>query len=275
MKNYLLPVLEDYYEEILSIESKLSVSKTLLEIGAEKLKEENQIDRAFFTAITSFRDISLIGAEENLYTPDYFYSVYFSTLNDEVSKIINERCCYAVSQSYEALENYLIEILSEYLFLNQEKILELKLIEIQTPLIRVEIREIIKRNQKLNNKGLIHILRKLSSHFREFELKNIYGVSITQWFDLISMIRHTLVHNRQVISPALLEYISEQKATAMFDQFFKRKQIGKNICVYIEMNTASDIINWLNTFAHFIFKSLSLSLRLSIAIEEYNPYKNR
>lgn len=249
----------------------MSVSKTLLEIGAKKLKEENISDREFYTAITSFRDISLIDAEENLFTPDYFYKVCFSDLNDEVEKIINERCCYAVSQSYEALENYFIEILTEYLFFNQEKLIELKLIEIQIPLIRIEIREIIKKNQKINNKGLLHILRKLSSHFREFEFKNIYGVNITQWFDLVSMIRHTLVHNRQVISPALLDYIKEQKANLMFGQFFKRKHIGKSVCIYIEMNTASDLINWLNTFAHFIFKSLSLSLGLPINIQEYNP----
>ena len=87
------------------------------------------------------------------------------------------------------------------------------------------------------------------------------------------MIRHTLVHNRQVILPGLLDYINEQKAIVMFDQFFKRKQIGKNVCIYIEMNTASDLINWLNTFAHFIFKSLSLSLGLAINIQEYNPYE--
>lgn len=274
MKNYLLPILENYYEEILSIESKLTMSKILIEIGANTMHKENQFDGKLFGAITSFRDISLINAEENLFKPDYSYQIYLSNLDEEVQKIINERCCYGISQSYEALENYFIEILSEYFFYNQEKLLELKLIEIQTPLIREEIREIIKRNQKVNNKGLFHIIRKISPHFRKFEYKNIYGVNITQWFDLIAMIRHTLVHNRQVILPGLLEYINDQKAIVMFDKFFKRKKIGKNVCIYIEMNTTSDLINWLNTFAHFIFKSLSLSLGLTINIKEYNPYEN-
>ena len=272
MKNYLLPVLENYYEEILSIESKLSVSKTLLEIGAKKIKEENQDGREFFTAITSYRDISLINAQENLFTPNYNYLIFFSTLDDEVQKIVNERCCYAVAQSYEALESFFIDILTEYFFLNQEKLLILKLVEVSNPLIRNEIRVILKRNQKDNNKGLIHITRKLSDHFREYEFKNIYGINITQWFDLISKIRHILVHNRQVISADFLEYIRETKATLMFDQFFKRKQIGKNVCIYIEINTAGEIIHWLNGFAHFIFKSLSLSLELRTDIEEYNPY---
>jgi hypothetical protein len=74
--------------------------------------------------------------------------------------------------------------------------------------------------------------------------------------------------------PGLLDYINEQKAIVMFEQFFKRKQIGKNVCIYIEMNTASDLINWLNTFAHFIFKSLSLSLGVPISIQEYNVHRN-
>ncbi|MGF2413881.1 MAG: hypothetical protein ACQUYJ_16235, partial [Ferruginibacter sp.] len=75
-------------------------------------------------------------------------------------------------------------------------------------------------------------------------------------------------------SPSFLNYINEQKANLMFDRFFKRKQIGKSICIYIEMDRASELINWLNTFSHFIFKSLSLSLGLKINIQEYNPYRN-
>ncbi|MEI9955400.1 MAG: hypothetical protein WDM90_03615 [Ferruginibacter sp.] len=159
MKNYLLPILENYYEEILSIESKLLLSKSLINIGSEKIKEDPK-ERILFSAITSFRDISLIGADENLFLPDYSYQVYFSKLDEEVEKIMNERCCYAVAQSYEVIESYLVNILTEYFFYNQDQLIKLKSNAPSNALIKEEVREIIKNNKGINNKTLIHALRK-------------------------------------------------------------------------------------------------------------------
>lgn len=55
------------------------------------------------------------------------------------------------------------------------------------------------------------------------------------------MIRHTLVHNRQIISNKLLEYLDTTKANTMFERHFKRKKIGNNIYIFLEKNIASDI----------------------------------
>jgi hypothetical protein len=113
------------------------------------------------------------------------------------------------------------------------------------------------------------MVRKISTHFRTHEAKNIHGVNISQWFDLVTMIRHTLVHNRQIISNRLLKYIEKQKANEMFDRHFQRKRIDNKVCIYLERNTASDIIDWLNTFAHFIFVGLSKEANMSLNIPQY------
>ena len=138
-------------------------------------------------------------------------------------------------------------------------------------MLRETIREKVKKGQGVNNKGLLAMVRKISPHFRTHESKNIHGVNISQWFDLITMIRHTLVHNRQIISSRLLKYLEKQKANEMFDRHFQRKSIDNKICIYLEKNTASDIINWLNTFAHFIFVSLSQEANLSFDVPQYVP----
>jgi hypothetical protein len=132
----------------------------------------------------------------------------------------------------------------------------------------------VKLKQKTNNKGLIAIVRKLSPHFRNHESNNIHRVQITQWFDLVSVIRHTLIHNRQIISQRLLMYLETNKAnkaSEMFDRHFKRKKIGDGVCIYLERNTASDVIDWLNTFAHFIFAGLSMEAKLSLEVPQYVP----
>jgi hypothetical protein len=127
----------------------------------------------------------------------------------------------------------------------------------------------VKKGQGVNNKGLLAMVRKMSPHFRTHESKNFHDVNISQWFDLVTMIRHTLVHNRQIISYRLLKYIKNQKANEMFDRHFQRKIIDTKVCIYLEKNTASDIITWLNTFAHFIFVGISKEANLSLDIPQY------
>ena len=109
------------------------------------------------------------------------------------------------------------------------------------------------------------MVRKISPHFRTHETKNIHNVNISQWFDLVTMIRHTLVHNRQIISSRLLKYLEKQKANEMFDRHFQRKRIDNRVCIYLEKNTATDIINWLNTL-HTLFLSDYLRKLISLYI---------
>lgn len=52
----------------------------------------------------------------------------------------------------------------------------------------------------------------LSKHFRDHESNNIHDVNITQWFDMVSTIRHILVYNRQVVSGYLLDYVDLHNA---------------------------------------------------------------
>ena len=133
------------------------------------------------------------------------------------------------------------------------------------------IREYIKRKKETNNKGLLSMIRKLSMHFREFEGNNIHKVNICQWFDLLSIVRHCVVHNREVISPRFLKYLETHKSNAMFDRHFNRKRIDGEIRIFLQPDIASDIMNWLNSFAHFIFVSLSKEAGLSLKVSSYIP----
>jgi len=152
---------------------------------------------------------------------------------------------------------------------NQNKLSLLKFSNGNLILLRDTIRSMVKKKQGSNNKGLLAIVRKVSPHFITYEANNIHEVNISQWFDLLTMIRHTLVHNRQIISQRLLDYIVKQKANEMFDRHFKRKKINNQICIYLDGNTASDVFSWLHTFAHFIFVGLSKEAKLSLHIPQY------
>ena len=270
MRNYLLNILEDYFSEILAIEGKLILSESFLTTKKDDIIKEKRINKSIVSAITSYRDLSLIKADVNLFTPNYSYLITTDNLENEIKDVVSQHCCFAVSQAYEVFESFLIEILTEFLLNNQEKLKLIKFVS-EDIILKETIRNMMKQNQRTNNKGLLSMIRKISPHFRKHESKNIYKVDMTQWFDLVSMIRHTLVHNRQIISPKLLAYLDTQKANAMFDRHFQRKKIGNNVCVFLEKNITSDILNWLNAFAYFIFGSLSLEAKLPLNVPQYIP----
>ena len=249
--NYLLKILNAYFDEILSIEGRLTVSESFLNAKRDDITKEYRVYKSIVSAITSYRDLSLLQGGENLFTPNFSYEMTVDTMPNEIKDIISQQSCFAVSQAYEVFESFLIELITEYLLNNQNKLQLLKFSNGNLILLRETIRGMVKKGQGVNNKGLLAMVRKISPHFQIHEVKNIHNVNISQWYDLVTIIRHTLVHNRQIISSRLLKYIEKQKANEMFDRHFQRKIIGNKICIYLEKNTASDIIDWLNTFAHF------------------------
>jgi len=269
--NYLLKILNAYFDEVLSIEGRLTVSESFLNAKKDDIIKENRTHKSVVSSITCYRDLSLLQGGDNLFTPNFSYEMSVDTMANEIKDIISQQSCFAVSQAYEVFESFLIELITEYLLNNQNKLQLLKFTNGNLILLRETIREMVKKGQGVNNKGLLAMVRKISPHFRTHEAKNIHDVNISQWFDLVTMIRHTLVHNRQIISNRLLKYIEKQKANEMFDRHFQRKRIDNKVCIYLEKNTASDIINWLNTFAHFIFVGLSKEANLSLHIPQYIP----
>jgi hypothetical protein len=86
---------------------------------------------------------------------------------------------------------------------------------------------------------------------------------------MFSMIRHTLVHNRQIISNRLLNYLKEQRADEMFNQHFERKKIGNKVCIYLQKNNALDIIHWINTYSHLIFVAMCVEAKISSNVPQY------
>ncbi|MEP7317698.1 MAG: hypothetical protein ABI921_03125, partial [Panacibacter sp.] len=129
-------------------------------------------------------------------------------------------------------------------------------------------RTLVKKN---DNKSRLSIMRRLSSHFKVHEVKNIHHLNIAEWFDVVTMARHVIIHNRQIISNKFLQYLAKTNNNEMFDRHFKRKRIKNDVCIYLEKLAASEIVHWLNSFVHFIFKSLSLEMNLPLHIPQYIP----
>jgi hypothetical protein len=267
--NYLLNFLEDYFNEILRIEGNLIVTEVFLKNHKEYQVLRDPENRQLISAITSYRDLSFPKGQNNLFSPRFSFSLTVDELERRIEDIISQQACMSIAQGYEAFESFLINILVEVLNRHPEKAVKLNVIEEGTVLTRSELKKLVRSKQGTNNKGLLGFVRRLSAHFREYERNNIFEVNFSEWFDMISMVRHILVHERQKISDGLLDYLKTKKVNEMFERHFTRRKIEADVHISLNRHSASDILNWMNSFAHFIFKGLSIECKLESIVPQY------
>jgi hypothetical protein len=139
----------------------------------------------------------------------------------------------------------------------------LKILESNLFLRKETIIEKIKFKQGTNNRGLISFTRKISNYFKQHETNNTWKEDVPKWFDLLSEARHNIVHNRQVISNRFLNYLAKRNANKLFENFFSKKNVDGEICIFQTHHQAMKNIDLLNEFAFLIFKSLSVDNGLS------------
>ena len=104
--NYLLKILNEYFEEVLSIEGRLTVSESFLNAKRDDIIKENRTYKSVVSSITCYRDLSQIQGGDNLYTPNYAFDMTVDTMANEIKDIISQQSCFAVSQAYEVFESF-------------------------------------------------------------------------------------------------------------------------------------------------------------------------
>lgn len=166
------------------------------------------------------------------------------------------------------------QIITEYIFHNQNLLPILKIADLSKKYIETEVQVFVKNKQGTDNRGLISIVRKLSPYYEKYEGKNYFDINISQWFDMLSAVRHTIIHSRQKVTKGLLNYFEKHRANkidAIFNLHFEIKNINEEQIVFLTANKAIDVITWLNSYAHFIFKCLSGAGNLDIRVPLYSP----
>lgn len=268
MQNFLLNSLETYFSKVLILESKLSITSNYLKEYSKQIIKEDREYKMLHSAITTYRDISLIQGGDNLFTPNYSFEMDVNRLNNQIDDIISQQGCFAVAQAYEFFETFLIDIITDYIFFNQKNLGMIGMSAGKLIMLRTTIREKVKSLKK-GNKDRFSILRKSCSFFKKHEVKNIYNYNITLWFNLITLVRHDIVHNGQRASKKLMEYVRENNLEKIFNEQIETKKIDNDTSIYFKVEFAGEIINRLNGLAHLVFKSISIELGLSANVPQY------
>lgn len=227
---------------------------------AKKLKRDNE---NLSESILISRDLSQITTGYNGFDTDYGYALKYADINNEVDYILSREYCFSLTQIYEMTESYLLNIITEFLFRNQQHLITLKLLSTNILLSKGALRELVKdKLGRKNNRKLIGAIRKLSNFYVQHETNNTHKINLSSWFDLLSEVRHTIIHNRLIVSDGLIKYLANKEKTKLFEYYFDRRKTYDGVVIFLSNHKFALNNQLLNEFVYFVFRSLSIDNKL-------------
>jgi hypothetical protein len=222
---------------------------------AKKIKEDFPFpDDDLIVSAGSIRDLTKLDGGPNLFSTGYDYNLTTDNLEEESQRLISYTCGLSIAQGYEVLETYLKNVLSSVCFENDlHRIFRIDESNDSFSSIREEIR----RLQGRNNRGLLKILRRISQSYVKYEKQNLKGFELNVWFDLISTIRHDIVHNRHIVSKELLKLLTEPKKNEIFSRYCELRELKLGTTIFFSYQNARELIHVYEEFAYLIYKMLS------------------
>ncbi len=263
-KNYLLAPINRYYKNAIAIEGDLlTIDSTFRFFEKQYPKEKSPVD--CINALASFyRDLTQMEGGSNLYWTYYDYSLTKDNFLESIDRIRSKVALLLFSQIYELLESYLKDILVVFFernpdFINKAKVFK----ELNDEATNAS--ELVDRLSKKgkNNRKILWSIRKLSKDYRQYETANIYNLPLHHWLDLISDVRHLVVHQRQRMTPFFASGLRYNSKQLIFNRYFSTYTWDGEEYIYLNKQTAGILINSVHDFALLVFKSLSLAVGLN------------
>lgn len=258
MKNYLTLILDDYFKEITKLEGLLFLIEIFIKYTKRNL--ETEPDRSVAELSSTYRDLSQKNSGPNLFRTGHYFSYMISYLKQNASIIVSRECCFGIAQTYEVFESFLKNILIELLMNRTEYFYPINKDKIMLPKSRFEVIEYVNLIQRKdrNNKKLLWFLRRISDFYKKHEMENIWNYNMANCFDMMSEIRHAIIHNRQNMTIKVREVINLNKNQEIFNKYFNKELSDTTGIITTDRLKTGEIIHLFNQFAHLIWKSLSL-----------------
>jgi len=215
-KNPFRLYLKKLFKQLSIINGLYHVVHSQVQQKMKSFKETDKEDRlqTFLGAALVYRDlIDLVDtrkfAKPHIVNPftvrgDDFFAVYKLVVENEGG--------LSIFQAYEAFESFLINIM-EYLLANHKKYLDQRKIEHykkakgEKHLGSELLRDFIKYEYRDNNEKL-RFLRKVFTLIEKCEKSNYKNINHKNWFKVLTMVRHAVVHSNFTIKPTGLNRLS-------------------------------------------------------------------
>lgn len=262
--NYLTPILTDYFKEITPLEGTLLTINSFITFVQKEL--DSTPDGNITQLISTYRDLSKLENDENLFWTGMEYNFSVSDLRNNAQLLASRECCYGIAQVYEIFESFLKNLTVE-LLQNKKEFIELVSNKDSMVLNTTEDYRVLatqfQRKEK-NNKSFLWLFRKVSGFYKKHEKENIWNYNLADWFDLMSEIRHAITHNRQQFTDKVKLSINRNGNREIFNRYFNQNKSNETGFIVTNQLKTGEIISLFNQFAFLIWKSLSIECRLDL-----------
>lgn len=174
-------------------------------------------------------------------------------------------------QNYEAIERFMKDIFIVY-FKHNELLAKETIGKINLRYDRDQInwRQTIQQlNKGVNKKSYLEILRELSPEFKVGEQKNLHNINLKDWFEMISLVRHSIVHSNSIIKNEEANKLSTNMKENLNNFFNICNKANGSIQVTLDVYKQKRLFKFFAEYCFFVFKSLSNSLELDWKILKY------
>ena len=260
MDNYLNSSLKSYFKEITEVEGFLISVEGFIKLSHYQLSKTRKETDMINALVTTYRDLSKSTEGPNLYTPEFCHKLTVSGFKKNIALIVSRECCFALSQAYEIFETYLKRTLGLFLFNNPSFISLLN--KKNTPIPNNQqgyagfVDDLLRQSK--NNKKLLWVLRQVSPFYSKHEVFNIWSFNLANWYDLLSEIRHAIVHARQELTERVRTNIIQNQNIKIFERYYNAENSLTHSVIFTDRVRTAEQIHLMNSFAYLIFKALSI-----------------
>lgn len=256
--NNLLTRIEYYNGFIMHIDSDI---RNYPEILIERLNKQN-INSDFLKGSRLIVS-DLTGKEFNRkeYSPTKGYVVTRENYKEINNRLIQFVSSILVAQSYEALETFLKDIITQYFKNNNQIAFETigKANCIWNGNVVDWENTVRKIRPSDNNSRLLNIVRMLSEDFKNAEIDNNQNINLVNWFKAISIIRHAITHAESIIDIKNWNKLNDDEQEILKSYITLENLNNSEKRMLINTNQAQELMTIMSNYAIQIFKWLSIS----------------
>ena len=269
--NPLEELIEEYFTKLNIINGYFYQLEKRIESHRLKLTDfysENAIDinRLFAGTSIAFSDLS--EWPEDGWRKNYISGKFYVKGENYLTfaeSLIQREAALSIALGYETLEAFLKIICSKFILLNQRVVNKQEYQKFKDRYNGNANSDIDYWNEYLrlsykgkNNKYLLKFIREVSPQFEKLEKANNRLLSLSDWFEVSSVVRHSIIHSNSIIKEQQLCKLNNIQMNILNEYFPGTKDNGGYTIRLGSEHTKTQLVI-LAEYGFLIFKSLSMA----------------
>jgi hypothetical protein len=198
------------------------------------------------------------------FNPTGRFTVYGSQYVLVADRLLHRDCSWTISIGYEAFETYLNDLLAYAIHIDRSLAKSDKLSKYDKKSRKsfnkegIEYwKDFVRYAYKRDNLELLKRYQELEPDISLIEKKNLRKLDLTEWFNVVTRVRHAVTHSNMIIKPDRLRLLSTSEKRILRKNF-PGKNYNGGYQLEVGVRNAICAIQIFAEYAFIIFKYLSL-----------------